>query len=422
MLFKKSEAVVVSINGGKKEEKRKSDILPKIISVVLAFILWFYVSAVESPIHEKTFSAIPIVIEQGNTALAVYSGANSTIDITVRGKRSALNQISKEDFFCTADISAYTNAGKYSIPVSVDLPDNVTLAEKSINNLTVYLDVRSTTTVPVVVEPINYFLSEGMELATGDEIVKDVSEITVTGPQSVLAHIVSAYLGVDYGGKTITSSFTASGSVKLLDKNGQAVENPYVSSNVSNITVTVPVYVTKELPLTVEFKHGYLDSENSRVSVSPKKLTVRGPVETLGELESLPINTIDEKTLTSSKVTVPIKLPDGVTMVGEEFKNAEVSVGHINTTEKTLRITDFKLSNPEDYKVTLPESLNVRFRGPNSVISSMKEGDVTVNLDLSSVSASAGDLTLPVVINIANDLSAAGVYEVGEYTVTVTVG
>ena len=96
---KRKNEIVTNIKELEKQlPKKRRLILPKIMSVLIAFILWFYVMAVESPVNEKTFRSIPITIEQTDSELSLYSGYNTTVDITVSGKKSELNQISDSDF------------------------------------------------------------------------------------------------------------------------------------------------------------------------------------------------------------------------------------------------------------------------------------------------------------------------------------
>ena len=78
----------------------KNKILSMLLSVILAFALWYYVITVVSPGSTDTFYDIPVVLV-GETALEerglmVTSVGNTTVDLTLSGNRSELNQLTKD--------------------------------------------------------------------------------------------------------------------------------------------------------------------------------------------------------------------------------------------------------------------------------------------------------------------------------------
>ncbi len=417
-----SRNVVRNVSEREKDTHKKGrGILPKVISVLLAFVLWFYVVTVESPVNEKTFSSIPVDIQLSSASdLSVYSGYNVTVDVTVSGKRSELNQMSASDFTATADVSGYTEPGKYSVPVKIEIPDGATLVEKSISLLSVYLDVKATASVPVVVNLTGYILESGFELAGQNDIEKSVSEVSLTGPKSVLDTVKNASVTIYCGNGNISSSFKASGNIELMDANGVVVTNPYVTANIDQVEVKVPVYTTKELKLKVEFKHGYLDSSNSTVSIDPSSVTVRGDVDIIGDIEDYVISTIDEKSLTSEKLNIPISLPEGVTLTGDT-ENANVSITHKGTTTVTLNVSSIDVKNPGNLSYQLTsESVNVTLRGKVEDISEITADDIKLSVDLSNYSGSSGDVTVPITVKISDAFSKS-VYELGEYNTVVSI-
>ena len=85
--------------GGK---KKNYGLLPKILSVFAAFILWLYVfQAVEV---EKQFKDIPITVENFDTSLEldISGGFDHTVDVTVTGTNSEINAITAEDIRAVA--------------------------------------------------------------------------------------------------------------------------------------------------------------------------------------------------------------------------------------------------------------------------------------------------------------------------------
>ena len=411
------------VMGANEEASRKKghNIFPKVVSVVLAFILWFYVMNVESPINEKVFRGVPIeVILPTASELSVYSGYNATVDITVSGKRSDLNSLSIDDFHASVDASGYTQANKYSMPVSVEVPGNVTFVDKSISALSVYLDIRATADIPVQIKHTDYTIAKGLELGGDNEIEMSVNTIPVNGPKSVVETIETALVEISYGYE-ITSSVEASGSVQLIDKNGETVANPYVTTAVDNVNVTVPVFMTKSIDLKIGFKNGLLNDSNSDVQLSPSSVKVRGTKEALESLNEYTIHTIDEKTLDSdNEFKVPLSLPEGVTCVdGVEF--VEVSIAHIGTATKSFTVSDIKVTNPGNLEYELShDTVKVTLRGTTEAISNLNADDISLVIDLSDIDVGVGPITLPLTVKVSGTYSKS-VYEIGEYNMVVTV-
>ncbi len=407
--------------GANEEAVRKKgpNIFPKIISVVLAFILWFYVMTVESPINQEVFRSIPVeVLLPSNGELSLYSGYNVTVDVTVSGKKSDLNQISAQSFKATADASAYTQAGKYSIPVNVEVPGGFNLVDKSINLLSVYLDAKATSSVPVQIKLTEYVLSEGLELGGESEIEKSATEVFLSGPKSILDTIEAAQVTIPCG--NVSSSIRASGNVQLLDASGSVVSNPYVSVGTATVDVKIPVFMTKDIGLKVEFKNKLLNSSNSKVSISPSSVKVRGAVETLAAFENHVLSTIDEKSLTSEKLSIPLTLPEGISCV-DGTETVEVTISHVGTSTKTVSVENIKVENPGDLKYTLSlDTVNLTLRGKTEILSEISADDITLSVNLSELKEGAGSVTLPIKVEVS-DTYAKSVYELGEYNMVVTV-
>lgn len=419
MANNKNNSVVVSATEEANPKLKKHSILPKVLSLLFAFALWFYVVTVESPINEEVFKAIPVTIKGlEGSQLSVYSGGTAAVDVTVSGKKSVLNGISSEDLVVYADVSPYTTAGRYSVPINVELPEDVTFVENSINVLTLYLDSKATASVPVKVKLTEYVLEEGYELGGENEIEKSVSEITVTGPKTVLDTIDTALVTVPCG--NVRSSINASANVELLDAKGSYIKNPYLVLDNETVDIKIPVFMTKQIKLKTEFKNNLLNSTNCKIELSPSVVKVRGATDVISTLEELVVCTIDEKSLTSEKLSVPLTMPEGVSLT-QEADTVDITVSHIGTTTRELHIKELKAINPQNLDYELGKSaINITFRGKSTVISNLTAEDVTISVDLSGLKAGAGKVTLPVIVTVSEKYSS-NVYEIGEYNVVVSV-
>ena len=127
-------------NGKPKHEKKENTLLPKILSVLAAFALWLYVfQAVE---ETRVFKEIPITVENFNTNLGldVVSGYENTVDVTITGTKSILNDITSKDIKATVDLSDVTERGTYVKDLTIDVPTTVKVADKNVTQLKISVD------------------------------------------------------------------------------------------------------------------------------------------------------------------------------------------------------------------------------------------------------------------------------------------
>ena len=416
MFSEDKNSIVSSASEQRNKRRKRSVIIPAAVSLVLAFAFWFYVISVESPTYTMTFSGVPITVSQDNATLSVYSSSGSTVDIVVSGKKSVLNQLSNDDFSVVADISGYKTAGKYDVKLSFSVPDGATKVSSNIDSLSLYLDSKTSVQVPVTVKFSSYTMDDGYEIGE-NAVEKSVEQVTVSGPGSVLSTIESAQVTAVLG--HITSSKTLSAGITLVDQNGREVTSPYITTDVTEVTVRIPIYLRREVPLTVIFKYGYLNSSNTRTKISPSSVSVRGEVETINMLDSIVVATIDEKNMQDGKMTTSVTAPDGVTIT-DGTQQAEISVSFVGLSTKTVTVDRITVIDPDGVGY-LPsqESVRVTLRGPTSMIDEITPDDVEAVVDLSGSSPTQQSFTHSAEIRLSDEYSAS-VYEIGEYSVALT--
>ena len=97
----------------------------KIMSILFAILLWLFVVNIDDPVTTKVYRNIAvsvahdeIIINRGQT----YSFVNNvnTVSVTVRAKRSVLDDIQAEDIKAVADVREIQL--KSLIPVTITIP------------------------------------------------------------------------------------------------------------------------------------------------------------------------------------------------------------------------------------------------------------------------------------------------------------
>lgn len=401
---------------------KRFHLIPKIVCLLFAFIFWIYVMEVDSPDYEDTFEDVPVTVVgttvlENDKNLAVFSGYDTYVDITVRGQKSVIAKYSVEDIEVRVDVSEVEKSGMYSFELFYDLPSGITLIDSSAKEINMFIDRRSTANVSV--EPVikSYKLSSA-EYTLGD-VTSDTDTITVTGPESVICDIDKGVVEINMGDEHLTQSLVADGNIVLKNQNGETVESKYLKLSKSTVTVSIPVYTFKELPLRVTGKHGYYNSSNSEITVEPRTVKVKGETSILKNLDFIDVTAIDEKKISAdTEFIVDISLPESVYAVEGEPTDATVSVDLKGFIVKTFVVENIKIINAGDADPEiLDKTVAVKVMGDKKTMDKITEKDITLVVDFSNFKENVGIVNAAATVEF--DVSGGIVYEIGVYSIQV---
>ena len=400
---------------------KKFRILPKLLCVISAFVIWLYVAAVENPDHEETIYQVPIKLVgvstiETNNNLSVFSGYDLTVDLTVKGQLSTINKYNIDDYNVTCDISSVDEGGRYTFDLSFDMPSGVNLVTSSTNTASLYIDERTQTTVSVYPKLTSVTVSDNFELG---ELVADTETVGVSGPKSLIDEIDYAAVYLDAG--KLTSSVTMVGQLSLVNISGEDINNPYVKISKSEVKVTVPLYSFKELKVNVPTRHGFYNDDNCKITVTPEVVAVKGDPNVLEKYSTIDTTVIDEMKITDDcEMILGLQIPDKLTLASGETSNISVNIQHKGTEIRTIAVDKFQVEGAEglDYSVQTA-SLNVVLRGKEKPLGKLDKEDITVTVDLSGITDTTGTITAPVTITVKGSNNT--IYAVGEYSVQVKI-
>ena len=327
------------------KESRNEKLIAKILCVLAAIILWFYVVMTDTTTDEKVFSGISVDIRgrdriEDTLGLTIISGYDLTVDVTVKGPRADINRLTVDDVKAYIDMKTIDGAGEYTLPIRTSLPNGITAGSLSANYMTVYVDKRTTISVPVKIVT-SQVIEADFTMGTPEPSIETVN---VSGPEEVLRTIDHAEASFDLG--RVSKTLISTGKLTLVDANGNEINDPYVRLQTSEVTVRFPVYIYRDFDLTVDTKYGYYDSTNSRITISPASIQVRGDPDVISSMDSVSLGQIDEKKITGDETkTMAIMLPDGVENLSGTT-TATVTITQIGTTTKKLNVTDINVVNP----------------------------------------------------------------------------
>ncbi|MBR4720969.1 MAG: hypothetical protein IK057_04330 [Clostridia bacterium] len=225
--------------------------LLKIISAVIAIVLWFAITYTEDPVISQSIVGLDLTVIGENTLNSngfaiVNRDSFPSINVVIRGSRSnvisALGEISAE-----IDVSSIKQAGENTVSVAYSYPSGKVILEKiKVREITVETESVVSRDIPVKIETVNHDKNSGLLINS----VCKTETVTITGAESDLYKIAYAKAVVDVSKITKTSEqncvydfFSEDGEL-LSDKNitNKSTETVLVENKVYD-KVTLPIKV-----------------------------------------------------------------------------------------------------------------------------------------------------------------------------------
>lgn len=327
MLFNESKRKIkANSDNSKNQNKNGGGIVPKVLSVLAAIALWLYVfQAVE---YEKQLTDIPIEIENFDRSLGleIVNSFSDTIDVTLSGTKSVINGITGDDVRAVVDLRDVTSAGTYNFNVYFEAPSGVAIVDKSVEQLKVIVDRKTTKTLEIIPKLASYTIQKPYELG---EVSLSDSEVTLTGPETDIASVSGAVIELELG--SVKNSIKSNSSVKLLDVSGNEISSKYISIEPSVITVDIPVYKTVSYTVQSDI---IINAEKFEYTISPSSVELKGTVDDMEK--NIILKTEKEAVNSAGKYTVPLVIPKNLKayVTDENGKSVEITSVTLDVTEK----------------------------------------------------------------------------------------
>lgn len=398
------------------KKKLTNNLLLKIISVAIAFTLWFVIINIDDPVDDKRFTNIKVNFINTNALTdqnKVYQVLDDTDKVTVKveASRSLLENLSASDIVAEADFSKVTASDTVEIKFySTRSNDEIRNITGSIDMVKLNIEDKKSKRLVLVTETVG----EPKEGYIAGVPIMDQNRVEINGPESVISKITSAKLTVDL--TDATSEISERPKIVLYDANGKAVDSEYVSMNTSSVKITVPILLTKQIPVVVETTgvpaEGY--GATGEVKQTLSSVMVAGQESLLTSVTKvvIPETELDITDATESLVkTYSIKkfLPDGVSVVKSEESKITITV----YVEKFREVV-FKVPATQIHVVGIPEGYTVRFADEATEYILYLEG-LKQNLDKVQVGSIAGYIQID---NLIESLDTE-LFEPGLYTAPI---
>ncbi|MDT8902634.1 YbbR-like domain-containing protein [Anaeroselena agilis] len=212
------------------EEERGKNITTKILALIMAVVLWLYVTNEQNPPVESSVS-VPLEV-RGVADTLVATDSPDAVRIKVRGPRSIIAVLTPQDLKAYIDLRG-TAEGRHTVRVFALVPSSLEFIEVQPDKITVRVDGKASRTLPVEIRVTG--------TATAGAVVAKATinpqQVTVEGPKATVDSVDRVILPLDLTGRS--ADFTAQLVPLLVNRDGRAVEgltvNPGRISVVANL-------------------------------------------------------------------------------------------------------------------------------------------------------------------------------------------
>ncbi len=306
-----------------------SDNSLKIMSVIIAIIIWMYITVVMDPSIEVPVRDLPIqfVGQEALEArgLSVMNESVKKVSIKVKGNRKRMGNNNMQSIIVKVDESIITETGVHSIPVEVIIPfENQGITSQSAYTVDIFVEELSKKTLDVEVVKSG---SVATDYVSGD-VVCDPKTVTVKGPKSALEKIGKAVVKLNLNGEDVDINKEL--PVEFLDADGKDISSldallTRISATPENVKVHCPVL--KIRTVTPEINFGWQGlPKGYTYTTEPKELYIYSENPNL--LKNAVISTEEiwtDKLVENKKVKAKLYIPDGIKVL-YDIEEIEISI------------------------------------------------------------------------------------------------
>lgn len=312
------------------------DITIRILSVMLALLLWFYVITEQNPDITKDIT-IPVrlintVFIEKNNMVLVNDPNSFKLTLKLKGKNNVLDKLNETTVDAFADMEGHNSKGENYLKINISgIPENVNILQKSSESLKVVLEpkvnIQKSVQVNIMGNP-----AKGMAHMTSSMAP---NAVVITGAESQVNKIKEVRVDVDIEGANAEVKSIL--PVRVLDENGKDIQN--VTIEPGNVEVSIPIENTKRVSLEMDLVgQPAADHVVSSISVQPEEIYIVGKQQTLAGINSLKTEKIDiTDGVSDISREVKLVIPAGVELVNADEKvNIYVNIEKIVTSEFTI--------------------------------------------------------------------------------------
>ena len=395
------------MEGKEQREKMRKKLLAnwglKLVSILIAFGLWFTVMYIDDPIGTDTFTNIPVQfvntdkVTGNGKVYEVLEDSDVVKRVTVSAPRKVLAEMrekGKSSIVATADFAEMNLSGVIDITVTTSSQYTSLINEIDAQDAQLKLlvedEVEKSVSVKVIIKG-EEALAEGHQIGTS---APDENRINIVGGKSKVDQVSYAAVTVDVTG--VDSNISTTETIKLFDANGEELANDLVQKSVNTTKVDVTILGTKEVPIEYSVSGDTADGYrlSGKNSISKETVKLAGTDSALYGVNSIviPEGVLDVDDLTADLVkdiSLRSYLPEGVQIAKDETETkVTISIGIEEVLERTYKMTagNVQVTNvPEGYLIETAEAhevYDVNVAGLLDELNQVQENQLSAVVDI----------------------------------------
>lgn len=315
-------------------DKIKNNLKTKVLSVIVAIILWSFVISTVNPPTSKKFQDVPVTLVNMESltdrGLVIVSPKYTTIQLELTGKRNIMYGVKQSDIRASIDVKGY-GEGTHTLPINLLTPQETRISESDDLHVEVVIEKKLQKQMPVTVTTAGQ-LEDNVIM---EKMTPSPSDVFVEGPQSAVEKIDKIAAVVDVAG--VESDATVNVTIQPLDREGNPVKG--VTLGLSFVNVALSVSVSKEVPIEVVTTSASPEGVKvTKKTVSPQSVMVTGKKETLDKVTKISTKPVDLSQIDKNTTAeIEAVLPEGVVLL-DPNKKIQYSIEVDKVIQKTLTI------------------------------------------------------------------------------------
>lgn len=393
------------------------------MSLFIAVFLWVTISMTVGPEETRVIENVRVILEEDeNSTYTAFGFEETFVDVTVKGKKYLVTAgaLSDKDITVTASSSYIDSAGvkKLKLNAKINKSDDIKITGLSQTTVEVFYDVEKTGVFPI--EPV--IKAESDVVPDGyiyEEPILAVSTVTVSGPATQINNIekIRAVAKIE---SPITTSQELPVKLSAVLANGKKAQYLSYEADTENMTVTVPVSMVKEMPVTVRYVNipSYYENNMPEVNIYPKTVKVAAAQSVLESMDSLVVGSVNFNQLTNKNNKFTFSLSDiEEVYILSDVKEVSVNINCYPMKTKTFSITDDAVTflNTPDYLepyVVRGVIKDITVVGPSAELQKLDNESIMAKVDLANAGEGTNDYEAIVYIKGNDKCWVYGTYSV----------
>ena len=395
----------------------------KVLSLIIAILIWLLVRNVDDPIVVRTFYEIPVSIENAsylaeNLEIPLLVDGKDTVKVRVKGARSVVSKLKKEDIKAVADMTQIISKDTTPIMVPVEVTGTgISDSDITVRPRNIQVDIEKQKSVEKTIAVSTGDTQPDKDYEIGN-LKANPEKVTISGPETIIDKIDKVVALIDVTGRK-ESNIEIKSQLKIYDKNLDELSPKQLEylniKEISDNTIRIQAQfwkVKQNVKIKAEYsgepKRGY---EVDSINLVPDTISVAGTDEALKKLEQegntleIPGKYIDVTDKTGDfeqNIDLSELLPEDLKLVRDLNSSviATVKILPYNSRDYEVSVTQIEADNKaEDLDLVFQdEQITIRAKAKEQDLDSLSAANIQVQIDLSGYGE--GEYEVPVTVTL----------------------